>query len=274
MLSRNHFENYLKDDLIREFGRDEGLAILDYLLHWWSEKKLAVTDVKALETVLKRLLNHEPVQYVAGWTEFAGMEMNINPSVLIPRPETEELVFLIKDKLQSLSSEKINALDIGTGSGCIALALKKFFPHWQVTATDISNEALQTAKTNAALHHLEIEFLQKDILQCSTWNQFDVIVSNPPYVTLIEKQEMQASVAEYEPHEALFVTNDDPLLFYKTIIGLCREGLLRQGGHLFFEVHFQYGKTLPEYMLQQGFRDVQLLMDLSGNDRFVSGVYS
>lgn len=272
MLSRNEIENYLKDDLIREFGRDEGSAIVDYLLHWWSEKRLIITDEKALQSIKKRLLNHEPVQYVAGWTEFAGMELQVNPSVLIPRPETEELVYLVKDKLQSHASEKIKALDIGTGSGCIALALKKFFPKWNITATDISESALQTAKANAAIHHLEIEFLHKDILRCNAWNQFDVIVSNPPYVTLNEKQEMQASVADFEPHEALFVTNDDPLLFYKTIIGLCREGLLRKGGYLYFEVHFQYGKTLPEYMKQHGFREVQILKDLSGNDRFVSGV--
>lgn len=274
MLSRNEIENYLKDDLAREFGRNESRSMVDLLLHWWSEKKLTIKNEKVLESIKKRLLNHEPVQYVAGWTEFAGMEMQVNPSVLIPRPETEELIFLIKDKLQSLASEKINALDIGTGSGCIALALKKFFPKWNITATDFSDAALQTAKTNAVLHHIEIEFLQKDILRCSTWNQFDVIVSNPPYVTLNEKQEMQVSVTQYEPHEALFVKNDDPLLFYKNIISLCRKGLLRQGGHLFFEVHFQYGKTLPEYLIQHGFREVQLLKDLSGNERFVSGIYA
>lgn len=274
MLSRNQIENYLKDDLTLEFGRDESISIVDYVLHWWSVKKLTITDEKSLQSIKKRLLKHEPVQYVAEWTEFAGMELKVNSSVLIPRPETEELVFLIKDKLQSLASEKIKALDIGTGSGCIALALKNFFPKWNITAADISEKALQTAKRNAAINHLEIEFLQKDILRCNAFNQFDVIVSNPPYVTCNEKQEMQRAVKDYEPPKALFVTSDDPLLFYKTIVGLCREGLLRQGGHLFFEVHFQYGRTLPEYMLQHGFHDVKLLKDLSGNERFVFGVFS
>lgn len=272
MLSRNEIENYLKNDLVNAFGAEEGSAIINYILHWWSEKKLFVTDVKTLQSIKKRLLNHEPVQYVTGWTEFAGMQLQVNPSVLIPRPETEELVYLMKDKLQSLASEKIYALDIGTGSGCIALALKKFFPKWNVTATDFSTVALQTAQANATLHQLEVEFLQKDILHSNVWNQFDVIISNPPYVTLNEKQQMQASVTNYEPHEALFVTNDDPLLFYKTIIGSCSEGLLKKCGHLFFEVHFQYGKLLPEFMLKHGFSEVQLLKDLSGNDRFAFGM--
>lgn len=274
MLSHNEIENYLKDDLTREFGRDEGSAIVDYILHWWSEKKLTIMNEQELESIKKRLLNHEPVQYVAGWTEFAGMQLQVNPAVLISRPETEELVFMIKDRLHDLAAEKIKVLDIGTGSGCIALAMKKFFPKWKITASDISEKALQTAKANAVMHHLDIEFLQKDILRCIVWNQFEVIVSNPPYVTLNEKQEMQAAVADYEPHEALFVTNDDPLFFYKTIIALCKNGLLRHGGRLFFEVHFQYGKKLPEYLIRHGFHDVQLLKDLSGNYRFVSSIYT
>jgi release factor glutamine methyltransferase len=198
----------------------------------------------------------------------------VNPSVLIPRPETEELVFMMKEKLQSKAPEKWNVLDIGTGSGCIALALKMFFPLWHVTATDVSEAALQTAKSNAAINRLEIEFLQKDILTGHTGQTFDVIVSNPPYVTLKEKPEMQDSVARYEPHMALFVKNDDPLLFYKKIIGLCRDGLLRKGGNLFFEVHYHYGSLLPELMTEFGFNDVQLLKDLSGNNRFIYGVNS
>lgn len=274
MLTDNDIENYLKDDLVRKFGNAEGSAIVSCIMHWWSVKKLVIEGWPELVSIKNRILNHEPVQYVAGWADFAGMKLQVNRSVLIPRPETEELVFLIKEKLHAQASANFKALDIGTGSGCIALALKIFFPLWNVSACDVSTEALQTARINAFINKLEIEFLKKDILISRSWSEFDLIVSNPPYITLDEKQEMQASVAEYEPTEALFVNSEDPLHFYKRIIGLCMEGLLRRGGSLFFEVHYRFGALLPDYMMKHGFRDVQLLKDLSGNFRFVHGVYA
>jgi release factor glutamine methyltransferase len=274
MLTRNDIENHLKDDLTGLFGKEEGNAIIQYLIHWWSKKKLIIDGWPELESIKKRILNQEPVQYVAGWTEFAGLELALNGAVLIPRPETEELVYLIKENLEEKSTEHLKLLDIGTGSGCIALALKKFFPLWGISATDVSQRALHTASSNAELNGLEIDFLHMDMRAGRVWSQYDVIVSNPPYVTEKEKQNMQVSVTGFEPHEALFVSNDeDPLLFYKAIIGLCREGLLKRGGYLFFEVHYHYGTALPEYMTGQGFAHVELLKDLSGNYRFISGRY-
>jgi release factor glutamine methyltransferase len=272
MLTHTVIEKHLKDDLIQFFGRDEGIAITEYVCCWWKKNKLPLSEIEDLDTIKKRLLNQEPVQYITGWTTFAGLDLQINPSVLIPRPETEELVYLIKEMMSEHAGEPVRMLDIGTGSGCIALALKNFFPPWEVHASDISPAALQTARQNAAFHSLEIHLRNSDILNCDAWDEFDMVVSNPPYVTQREQQSMAYSVVHFEPQEAIFVKDDNPLLFYQSIIGLCKAGLLKQGGRLFFEVHYQYGELIPQIMQQHGFSHVQLIKDLSGNNRFVTGI--
>jgi release factor glutamine methyltransferase len=268
MLSAIEIERYLKDDLINTFGPDESRAIIREIIHCFCYSSPGLSHDE-LESIRQRILNHEPVAYITGRCHFATLELNVSPAVFIPRPETEELVFLIKERLTPYRYQHLKALDVGTGSGAIAIALKKFFPAFAITAIDISQQALAVARENALQHHTPVEFHCINILETDVWNSFDVVVSNPPYVPFSEKETMDKAVVNYEPHEALFVSNSDPLLFYKKIIDLSTGGLCRPEGWLFFEVHYQHGQHLLPLMHSAGFHQVELLKDLSGNYRFV-----
>lgn len=220
------------------------------------------------ENALQDLLLQKPIQYIVGETEFYGLTLKVNNDVLIPRPETEELVDLIIKKSKSIS-HSINILDIGTGSGCIAVSLAKNLPNARVFALDVSESALSVAKHNAKLHDVDIEFLHKDILQILNFNtQFDIIVSNPPYVRALEKQEIKANVKDYEPHLALFVSDEDPLLFYKAIGQFAKEHLTKTG-QLYFEINQYLGKEMIELLKDLKFKDIKLIKDLYGNDRMI-----
>lgn len=233
-------------------------------------KELKKSDkIPTLELILNRLLNSEPLQYIIGTTEFYGNIFEVNPSVLIPRPETEELVQLII--LENKNQTPISIIDIGTGSGCIAISLKKEIPQAQVYAADISKEALDTATKNAILNKVDIDFLELDILSKETiLPETSIIVSNPPYVMHSEKALMQSNVLNFEPHLALFAEDSDPLIFYKAITEKALKYLLPKG-KIYFEINEQFGKETAELLIQAGFSNVKILKDLSGKDRMVSG---
>ncbi len=293
---------------------------------------ISKTEEKQLQTALTALKNEKPIQYIIGETEFYGLPFKVNKQVLIPRPETEELVSLIvqslKFKVQSESTlnfkpETLNILDIGTGSGCIAIALAKNLPNSKVHALDVSEEALKVAKENAKLNNVEIEFIEADVLELeagrwktedgswkmedgrqkneltknsfplkgkvdfdliksedgkvNNWNlefkdlEFDIIVSNPPYVRNSEKQLMKPNVLQNEPHLALFVEDDDALQFYKAITKFAVHNLSKNG-MLFFEINEYLGHDMIALLENNGFKDIELKQDVFGKDRMIKGV--
>jgi release factor glutamine methyltransferase len=220
-----------------------------------------------IESFIIKLQNFEPIQYILGETEFYGLIFNVNPSVLIPRHETEELVDWICNEHEPNS--RIQILDIGTGSGCIAVSLKHLFSQSTVYAFDISETALETAQKNAKLNRVQVQFSRFDILHAPLLDfRWDVIVSNPPYVLEKEKDEMQSNVVDYEPDIALFVPNDDPLLFYRHIAAFAQVHL-NSGGELYFEINRSTGISVAEMLTGIGFHNVELRPDISGNDRMI-----
>lgn len=222
------------------------------------------------ETVLSQLKEQKPIQYILGETEFFGLPFYVNENTLIPRPETEELVdWIIKEnsKIERLKDLKI--LDVGTGSGCIAISLAKNLPNAQVFAIDVSEKALATAKKNADRNGVNITFIQKNILETQDLEQqFDIIVSNPPYVRNLEKQEINKNVLEYEPHLALFVEDDDALIFYKKITELAIKNL-SYSGQLYFEINQYLGKEMIQLLEKYNFATIELKKDIYGNDRMI-----
>ena len=219
-----------------------------------------------MEEILTRLLRYEPIQYIEGKARFLGRDFHVEPGVLIPRPETEELV----ERMLKEVPAKARIADIGTGSGCIAVTLALEVPGAQVQAWDISEAALQVAKQNAQALQANVDFIQRDVLvwEPEEREALDIIVSNPPYVTEAERDEMEPNVLLYEPEGALFVPNNDPLRFYRRIGQLGRD-LLVPGGKLYFEINRAYGEETCALLRRQGYTDVHTDKDLSGNDRFV-----
>lgn len=223
---------------------------------------------KRLEEVLSRLEGHEPIQYVLGEAPFYGHVFKVSPAVLIPRPETEELVELICRRHGG--QQGLQLLDVGTGSGCIAISLAICLPEAQVNALDVSAPALEVARENASRLQARVRFFKRDILKeyPEELPPLDVIVSNPPYVREQEKQLMKPNVMEWEPHTALFVEDNDPLLFYRRISHLAMEQL-KPGGWLYFEINEAYGKQTAQMVEGLGFREVAVLPDMQGKDRML-----
>lgn len=220
---------------------------------------------KDLETILERLRDNEPIQYIRGNADFFGLKFKVAPGVLIPRPETEELVDLIIKENPSAT----HILDIGTGSGCIAIALAKHLPLAAVSAWDVSDEALAIAEQNNAWMGTSVAFSRKDVFsEILNEDNYDVIVSNPPYITIAEKEEMDANVLNWEPELALFVGSDDPLWFYRRIASLGLN-LLSLEGSLYFEINQAYGIETSLMLTALGYRDVCVIKDLFGKDRIV-----
>jgi len=224
-----------------------------------------------IKDIINRVNNAEPIQYILGHTEFYGRKFTVNKHVLIPRPETEELVDLIIKENRKQKNPAI--LDIGTGSGCIAVSLKKEIPHARVFALDTSKEALEVAKLNAKDLNAELNFIEADILNLAGKElndlKFNIIVSNPPYVTDSEKEFMHQNVLDYEPEMALFVRDQDPLLFYRTIIEFSQEHLLAEG-LCYFEINERYGNETKELFKKNNFTDIRMLQDLRGKDRIAA----
>ena len=221
-------------------------------------------------SLLEQLKCEVPVQYLLGKTSFYGLDFEVNPTVLIPRSETEELVdWIIKSLNSRIGNSKLKILDIGTGSGCIAISLAKNIENAQVFAIDISDKALATAKKNAEVNKVEVTFIHQNILDTADLNQnFDIIVSNPPYVRNLEKQEIKKNVLNNEPHLALFVEDNDALIFYKKIAKLAQQSL-SQNGELFFEINQYLGQEMIEMLEKMNFRTIELRKDIYGNDRMI-----
>lgn len=292
--------NKFTDSLKAIYEKDEAQAIFlialeqltkysraTYLLK--KEELVTAENLIKFETILSLLVAGKPIQYITGETVFYGLPFKVNSSVLIPRPETEELVdwiisvfnyqFSVNSsvgKIVNLKSEIVNILDIGTGSGCIAISLKKNLPIANVDALDIAEDSLLTARENASLNEVEVEFIKDDILKpqsiiCNT--QYDVIVSNPPYIKEDEKLAMHHNVLANEPHRALFVSNDDPLIFYNAIADFALNNL-SQNGLLFFEINEYLGQQTVNLLKDKGFTNIELRQDIQGKDRMIKASYN
>ena len=233
--------------------------------------ELTVEKDHDILNALELLKQEKPIQYIIGKTEFYGFPFVVNEHVLIPRPETEELVeWILK---HSKNKTELKILDIGTGSGCIAVSLAKHFPKAKIYALDVSKKALETAKYNAKLNNVEITFIEADILETQSLNnlKFDIIVSNPPYVRDQEKSMMKPNVLEHEPHLALFVRDHDALQFYKAITEFSLNNLVENGA-LFFEINEHLGKDMIELLVSNHFSEIELKQDIFKKDRMIKGV--
>jgi release factor glutamine methyltransferase len=219
-------------------------------------------NISDFQIIIEKLLHFEPIQYIFGHTLWCGLDLKVTPATLIPRPETAELVEKISNIKYQISNCRI--LDIGTGSGCIAIALKKAHPEWQVTGMDISEEAIKVARENARRNKVEVDFRVADIFSDGI-GDFDIVVSNPPYICEREKSSMRPNVLAYEPATALFVPDNDPLRFYRRIAEL------KLGKFLFFEINEAYPQELSDMLAELGYTDIQLTNDIYGKPRIIEG---
>jgi release factor glutamine methyltransferase len=282
-----HFLSHIKTELGSILPENELKSITRLLLEkiagissvqFYGDKDIKIPEVvrNKLYSAIDLLAKGEPVQYILGETEFYGLNFKVKPGVLIPRPETEEIVELIlKDIGNPYNKTALEILDIGTGSGCIAIALAKNLSESKVIAWDISEEALQVAQENAVYNNVDINFYKTDILSYKpdfhTDRNIDIIVSNPPYVCWKEQAEMKTQVLNYEPHLALFVNDEDPLIFYRTITLLALK-MLKKEGCLYFEINSRFGTETLNLVKEHPFREVGLFKDLSGKDRIIKAV--
>ncbi len=307
-------EELFRDELYQIYDEAEARSLSYYVTEYVSgfsrailsankSKVLSETEEASVLLILNELKTGNPVQYVLGETEFYGLRFKVNPSVLIPRPETEELVdWVLREvkgkriKVESVRSgvsrvkpelgaepyeesrEAFRILDIGTGSGCIPIALKKHLPQGEVFGLDISEEALETAMGNAVLNRVEVKFVQGDIFEDVSYelsaissSPFNLIISNPPYITQKEKVQMHQNVLAYEPDIALFVPDEDPLVFYKAIADFAIKHLLTTGA-LFFEINEAYGDEITTMLTGKGFAVVELRKDMQGKNRMVKAI--
>lgn len=298
---------YYAGELEKLYGSDEANALIMILLeHYFNIDKIKIalepdlrlseSELLTLHFAVKELLKNKPVQYIIGETEFCGMRFFVNENVLIPRPETEELVNQLiscsvnqlavnphpsfrpdierREMVAEKSPANISILDIGTGSGCIAISLAKLLKDSDVTAVDISEKALEVARKNAEENGVNVHFVHDDILNphVKTYGrasqQFDIIVSNPPYVCESEKSEMRANVLDYEPSTALFVSDNDPLVFYRKILEFAQK-TLKPNGAVWFEINEKFGKEMKNLCLEKGFKNVEIIKDFRGRERVV-----
>jgi release factor glutamine methyltransferase len=233
------------------------------------EINAGVEQIDLIEEIIFKLNSHHPIQYITGKSEFYGLKLELSPGVLIPRPETEELVDLI---IKENNKPSLKVLDIGTGSGCIAITLKKFLKNSELYAFDIDETALKIAVQNACINNVKINFLQLDIFNdLLDYHTFDIIVSNPPYVLEKEKKDMKKNVLWFEPASALFVPDHDPLKFYKRITEISQR-LLKSGGALYFEINERYGHNIKNLLMKNNYLQIEVLQDFQSKDRFIKGV--
>lgn len=282
--------NALKKLFAEELKRTTDQTEIDTFFAWLAEaylglqrieitlnpdREISELEEEKFKNALKRLKNQEPLQYILGETEFFGLSFNVNKHVLIPRPETEELVeWVLKDLKNSEANkiEPLHILDIGTGSGCIAISLAKHLKKANVSALDISPEALEVAKTNATLNNVSVRFFEENILNYQDFpNSLDVIVSNPPYVRELEKAEIQANVLNFEPGGALFVSDQDPLIFYKKIVAFAEKNLAT-GGSLYFEINEYLAEEMQNLVAQFQFESIELRNDHFGKPRMLKAI--
>lgn len=248
--------------------------VFEDVFHWkqgHDNRPLSNLEQDKLGQIGHRLLTGEPLQYVLGMADFYGLKFRVSPAVLIPRPETEELVYQILEKAKDRSWK--TALDVGTGSGCIPISLKKSRPDWIVSGMDVSQEALEVARENADLNEVNVLWKKQDVLASQGWDtlpNYDLIISNPPYIPNRERQIMTSSVLDFEPGLALFVPDEDPFLFYRTILQMASIKL-NSGGALFFEVNEFNARGLLRHVPEGLFESVDLIQDMQGKDRIFYG---
>lgn len=270
----------LREILTPKYGAGETQAMIRLIFHYlkgWSATDMIINEnrpisayvIQRVREIVGRLLKDEPIQYIVGNAYFYGMDFEVAPGVLIPRPETEELVEL------AISSNKrpdLRILDACTGSGCIAIALARNIPFSKITAVDNSEKALQTAVKNSEKLKTKVDFVSEDIFRYQpAAESFDIIISNPPYVDESEIKDMDANVVEYEPHEALFVPDSDPLKYYKRIAEIGQTALV-DGGHLYFEINPRHAEEMVKLLKDDGYSDINVHLDIHGKKRFVSAV--
>lgn len=268
----------LRKVLSPKFGDGEAKAIIRLIFHHlkgWNTTDMVINEARPISDItvsrigeiVDRLMKDEPIQYIVGEAYFYGMDLDVAPGVLIPRPETEELVDrIVKDNGVS----DLRMLDVGTGSGCIAIALARNLPFPVVDAVDISEKALDIAKGNARKLKAAVNFSRQDIFKFTPDPaSLDIIVSNPPYIDESEKVSMEANVLDYEPHEALFVPDDDPLKYYRRIATIGIEAL-KPGGKLYFEINPRHASELKSMLQRMGYEDVEISLDIHGKQRFIT----
>ena len=268
----------IRDALRGYYSDSEALALAKMLLvevfgfstlelYGGKDKEFSEKHRSVLAEMIRRLQKNEPIQYIIGIESFCGLTFEVDPNVLIPRPETQELVSWIVEECQK--EEAIRILDIGTGSGCIPVSLAKQLPRAEVESWDISEGALEVASRNCERNEVKVLLRRKDVLNAAPEGVFyDVIVSNPPYIADREKVDMEANVLDWEPSLALFVPDEDPLLFYRKIALLGRE-MLKEGGSLYFEINRAYGQETSLMLSELGYNQIELKKDSWGNDRMI-----
>lgn len=272
--------NYYCEQLCSIYDKNESNTLILILFEYYfninrikmslePELRLSESEMLKLHFAVKDLLKNKPIQYIIGETEFCDLKFKVNENVLIPRPETSELVRLIANSHQP--STISNILDIGTGSGCIAISLAKMIPQSNVYALDISEKALDVAKENAINNNVNITFIQDDILtktQTLTQTKFDIIVSNPPYVRELEKVDMHNNILQWEPHNALFVSDEDPLIFYRSILEFSKKHL-KENGEIWFEINEYLGKEMKALCEEVGLSNIEIYKDFRDKERFL-----
>ncbi|MCX6244134.1 MAG: peptide chain release factor N(5)-glutamine methyltransferase [Bacteroidetes bacterium] len=271
-----------RQKLTETYGEVEVMQFVYLLFHeWkgWTKAQLHLHTGVMLEgeegarflDALRKLEKNTPIQYIIGATDFLEVRLNVHPGVLIPRPETEELAALVIRENLHRHGRDLSLLDIGTGSGCLAIAIKKQIPGMAITAIDLSEIAVRTAKENSEMNGTQVTVLKANILDREAWKDFpsySIIISNPPYVTKSEKTVMHPNVVDHEPHQALFVPDHDPLIFYSAIGAFACEHLIRPG-LLYLEINERFGEEVKNILLSAGFDRAEVLKDIHGKDRFV-----
>ncbi len=270
---------YYCEQLCSIYDNDEANAMILILLeHYFKitrvkmalepDMRLSESEMLTFHFAVKDLLKNKPIQYIIGETEFCDLKFKVNENVLIPRPETSEMIYKIVERQKTKDKRQLSNLDIGTGSGCIAISLAKQIPNSKVYALDISEKALEVAKENAINNDADVTFIHDDILALKNKieTKFDIIVSNPPYVRELEKAEMRDNVLNWEPHNALFVSDNDPLIFYRNILEFAKSHL-KENGEIWFEINEYLGKEMSGLCKEYGFSDVEIFKDFRGKER-------
>lgn len=263
--------------LVPLYGKGETEAIIRIIFHYlkgWNltdmlvhgDEELSPFIKSEIDKILTRLQNYEPIQYITGEARFHGLEFEVNRNVLIPRPETDELVDIIINR--NSEKEDLKILDLCTGSGCIAISLGRNLKFPEITAIEKSSAALEVAKANSKKLMTKVKFIEGDIFSWKPDTKFDIIVSNPPYVDDSEAKDMEKNVLDFEPHEALFVRDNNPLVFYKRIAEIAQQSLLERG-EVYLEINPRHVSELMGLMTEYGFHDIEVLKDSAGKDRFL-----
>lgn len=275
-------KKYYREQLCSIYDYEEANSLILILLeHYFKidrikmaldpDLRLSESEMLTFHFAVKDLLKNKPIQYIIGETEFCDLKFKVNENVLIPRPETAEMVYKIVNSQQSMVNRHRSIIDIGTGSGCIAISLAKAFPESKVFALDVSEEALKVAKENSISNNVNVNFINDDILNLKNKieTKFDIIVSNPPYVRELEKAEMHNNVLEWEPHKALFVSDNDPLIFYRGILEFAKSHL-KENGEIWFEINEFLGKEMTDLCHELGFSNVEIHEDFRGKERILA----